>query len=606
MDDIVGKAFDARLMRRLMPYLWAQRRALGVALTAAVALIGANLVGPLLIKVAVDRGILRGSVPVLTTAALLYLGTYGVIWAASAVQTWALSLAGERVLYHIRMDLFRHLQRLSLSYYNTQAAGRIISRLTGDVYSLQEFITSGTVSLIVDFLTLVGIAVVMIQMNARLSVYTIALMPIILILSTAFRVRSRAAYREVRRRVATVTASLAESISGVRVTKSFSRETENLRRFDALNRDTMEAYVYAGGIFSVFQPLIEVTAAVGVFLVLWVGGQSLLQAKAAGVSLSGAAAAGPAVLTPGDLLAFLAYVQRFFDPIRNLSQVYNTMQSAMTGAERIFQILDTEPEVREAPDARELPPVRGRVAFEEVRFGYGDVEVLHGITFVAEPGQTVAIVGPTGAGKSTIINLLSRMYDVTSGRITMDGIDIREVTFQSLRRQIGTVLQDSFLFSGTVRDNIKYGRPDASDEAMIATARAVNAHEFIRALPEGYDTQVEERGSRLSMGQRQLVSFARALLTDPAILILDEATSSVDAATELIIQEALARLLEGRTAFVIAHRLSTIREADIILVVDGGRIVEQGRHEELLARRGLYTRLHAMQFRDLEQSALSR
>jgi ABC-type multidrug transport system fused ATPase/permease subunit len=407
----------------------------------------------------------------------------------------------------------------------------------------------------------------------------------------------------VRRRVATVTANLAESISGVRVTKSFSREAENLRRFDALNRDTMEAYVYAGGIFSVFQPLIEVTAAVGMFLVLWVGGQSMLEVKSAGASLVGATA-GPAVMTPGDLLAFLAYVQRFFDPIRNLSQVYNTMQSAMTGAERIFQILDTPSEIREALHARELPPVLGHVAFEEVRFGYGKAEVLHGVSFVAEPGQTVALVGPTGAGKSTIINLLSRMYDVTSGRITIDGTDLRDVTFESLRRQIGTVLQDSFLFSGTVRDNIKYGRPDASDEAMIAAARAANAHEFIMALPEGYDTEVEERGSRLSMGQRQLVSFARALLVDPAILILDEATSSVDAATEMIIQAALAQLLEGRTAFVIAHRLSTIREADMILVIDDGRIVEQGRHEELLARRGLYTRLHAMQFRDLDTSAL--
>lgn len=605
-DDVVGKAFDARLLRRLMPYIWRQRRALGTALAAALALMAANLVGPLLIKVAVDRGILRGDFRTLTVVALLYLSTYLLMWGATALQTWMLSLAGERVLYDIRMHLFRHLQGLSLSYYNTQAAGRIVSRLTNDVYSLQEFITSGTVSLITDFLTLIGIAVVMVRMNARLSIYTIALMPLILFLSTTFRIRARTAYREVRQRVATVTANIAESISGVRVTKSFSREAENLRRFEALNRDTMEAYISAGGVFSVYWPLIEVVASVGVFLVLWVGGRGMLAAKAAGMLSFGTGIAPPAALTPGDLLAFLAYVQRFFDPIRNLSQVYNTMQSAMTGAERIFQILDTRPEVREAPEARDLPPVRGRVAFEDVRFSYGSVEVLHGIDFVAQPGQSVALVGPTGAGKSTIINLLARMYDVTGGRITIDGTAIRDVTFESLRRQIGTVLQDSFLFSGTVRDNIKYGRPEASDDQMIAAARAVNAHGFITELPEGYDTEVGERGSHLSMGQRQLVSFARALLTDPAILILDEATSSVDAATELVIQEALTRLLRDRTAFVIAHRLSTIREAGIILVIDNGRIVEQGRHDELLARRGLYTRLHAMQFRDFEPSGAGR
>jgi ABC-type multidrug transport system fused ATPase/permease subunit len=303
-------------------------------------------------------------------------------------------------------------------------------------------------------------------------------------------------------------------------------------------------------------------------------------------------------ITVGIVFAFIGYTNNFFEPIRNLSRLYTTMQSAMAGAERIFQILDEAPTIRERAEAPALPPVRGRIEFEQVRFGYGENEVLHGVSFVAEPGDTIAIVGPTGAGKSTIINLLARMYDVTGGRITVDGHDLRDVTLASLRGQIGTVLQDPFLFSGTVRENIKYGRPEASDEEMFAAARAVNVHQFITDLPDGYDTQVEERGSRLSVGQRQLVSFARALLTEPRILILDEATSSVDAATELVIQRALESLLRERTAFVIAHRLSTVLGATRILVIDGGRIVEQGRHEELLQRGGLYARLYAMQFSD--------
>jgi ABC-type multidrug transport system fused ATPase/permease subunit len=599
-DEVVGKAFDARLVRRLLPFLWEQRAHVGVALVAAIVHTGCQLAGPRLTMLAVDDGIGERNLRILTMVALAYLAIHFVDWGATAAQRWSISRAGQEVLFRLRLTLFEHLQRLSLDFYNRMAGGRIISRVTNDVESLNEFVTSGSVDFITDIVKLVGITVIMLQLDVRLSLLTFTLMPVLFVVSSQFRHRSRSAYRTVRRRVATVTANLAESISGQRVVKSFSREDENLRRFDEINSETRRAYMSATAISSAFFPAVEIIAATGTFLVLYFGGRQILEGKALAASLGpGVASAGvglPDGMTVGVLFAFVGYVNQFFDPIRNLSRLYNTMQSAMAGAERVFQILDEAPTIRDRPGAIALPPVRGRVAFEHVRFGYNEQEVLHDVSFVAEPGETVAIVGPTGAGKSTIVQLLARMYDVTEGRITIDGHDIREVTLASLRSQIGTVLQDPFLFSGTVRDNIRYGRPDAGDAELMEAARAVNAHEFIMRLPEGYETQVEERGGRLSVGQRQLVSFARALLVDPRILILDEATSSVDAATELVIQRALEALLERRTAFVIAHRLSTILSADKILVIHGGRIVEQGRHDELLRVGGMYARLYAMQF----------
>jgi ABC-type multidrug transport system fused ATPase/permease subunit len=598
-DEVVGKAFDARLMRRLMPFIWEQRAQLGTALAASVVVTAGHLAAPYLTLIAVDDGIRRGDYQVLTVVALVYLVIHLVTWGATAAQAWSISRAGQQVLYRLRMTLFRHLQGLSLDFYNRMAAGRIISRVTNDVESLNEFLASGSVAIVTDLCMLVGIAVIMLQLNVQLALLTFTLMPLIFFVSAQFRQRSRSAYRQVRRRVATVTANLAESISGQRVVKSFSREDENLRRFDRINAETRQAYMSATAISSAFFPTIELIAAMGSFMVLYFGGLAILRAKAqlGGIAPANVPSFAPEI-TVGMVFAFIGYVNRFFEPIRNLSRLYNTMQSAMAGAERIFQILDEAPTIREKPGAVRLPSLQGRVEFEQVHFGYGENEVLHGIRFTAEPGETVAIVGPTGAGKSTIINLLARMYDVTGGRILVDGHDVRDVTLHSLRSQIGTVLQDPFLFSGTVRDNIKYGRPEATDEEMIAATRAVNAHEFISRLPEGYDTQVEERGSRLSVGQRQLVSFARALLMDPGVLILDEATSSVDPATELVIQRALETLLERRTAFVIAHRLSTVLGADKILVIQDGRIVEQGRHEELVALGGVYARLYSMQFSD--------
>lgn len=595
-DEVVGKAFDARLMRRLLPFIWEQRASLGMALASSAVVTAGQLSGPYLTLWAVDHGIRKGDFRVLSIVSLIYIVFHFLTWAASRTKTWSIQQAGQTVLYRLRMTLFQHLQRLSLDFYNRMAAGRIISRVTNDVESLNEFITSGSVDAVTDVISLLCIAAIMLHLDARLALLTFTLMPVLFLVSSYFRRNSRSAYRTVRRRVATVTANLAESISGQRVVKSFSREEENLRRFDRINAETRQAYVTATAISSAFIPAVEIIAATGTFMILYFGGLQILRANAAGGSLDLRVAEGGSAITVGMIFAFIGYVNRFFEPVRNLSRLYSTMQSAMAGAERIFQILDETPTIREQPGARTLPPVTGRVEFEQVRFGYGANEVLHGVSFVAQPGDTIAIVGPTGAGKSTIINLLARMYDVTGGRVLIDGHDVREVTLTSLRGQIGTVLQDPFLFSGTVRENLLFGRPEATEAEMVAAAKAVNAHEFISDLPDGYETQVEERGARLSVGQRQLVSFARALLTNPRILILDEATSSVDAATELVIQRALEKLLRERTAFVIAHRLSTVLSATQILVIEQGRIVEQGRHEDLMQRGGLYARLYAMQF----------
>jgi ABC-type multidrug transport system fused ATPase/permease subunit len=406
----------------------------------------------------------------------------------------------------------------------------------------------------------------------------------------------------VRAAVARLTGSLAEGINGVRVTKAFSREDLNLTEFNTLNQHVRQSNIRSIFIFSVFWPTIEFVSVCGTALILGVGGRAV--AAAAVPSASGIAPQIAAGVTTGTLVAFLAYVSQFFEPIRNLSRLYNTMQAAMSGAERVFDIIDTPPLVQEREGATTMPTIRGEIEFRDVTFEYvADQPVLKDVSFTAKPGQSIALVGPTGAGKSTIIQLVSRMYDATKGAVLIDGVDVRDVTLRSLRSQIGVVLQDPFLFSGTVADNIKYARPEATDEEMIAAAKAIGADEFIEAMPQGYDTPVMERGSRLSAGQRQLISFARALLADPRILILDEATSSIDGYTELRLQQGLRELLKGRTALVIAHRLSTIVDSDVVKVIEDGRIAESGKHDELLKEGGLYERLYRMQFRDAMEDA---
>ena len=579
-DEILGKAFDAGLTKKALVFVKPHKKQLLIAMITVLGTSGLGLVSPKLWKIAIDKGISGHDASVLTKVAFVYLGVFLARWVFQYMQTLTVARLGQRVLHDIRHKLFSHIQELSLSFFDRREIGRIIARLTSDVEALNELLTSGSLSIVADVGMVVGIVVILVRENLQLSLLTFSLVPLMWIVTSVFRTKARLAYRDVRRKVATVTARVAENVSGVRVVKSFSREGENLRRFKQVNLENRMAYLHAARIHATFVPIITLLSASGVCMVYWYGGLKVL--------------AG--VLTVGILVEFVQYMDRFYNPIRDMSNLYHTMQSAMAGAERIFDILDTEMEIKDKPDAIEMPPIKGDVEFRNVSFAYDEAPILKDMSFTVEAGETVALVGPTGAGKTTIINLIGRQYDVRDGAALIDGTDIRDVTTNSLRRQMGVVLQDPFLFPGSVKENIRYGRLDATDQEVQAAAQAVGAHGFIVEMPEGFDTDVREGGTKLSAGQKQIVSFARALLADPRILILDEATSSVDTQTEMLIQEALRRLLKGRTSFVIAHRLSTIVEADKILVIDGGRIVESGTHKELLRNDGLYKRLYEMQF----------
>jgi len=580
-DEILGKAFDARLTRKALVFVRPYTRQLLIALFAMLATSCLNLVPPKLVQKAVDDGMVAKEARVLMIVAAMYLGVYVLRWPCQYVQTLAISILGQRVIFDIRHKVFSHLQNLSLSFFDRREVGRIISRLTNDVDALNDLITSGILSVITDVVMLVVIVVILVKMSPALALLTFTLIPVMAGLTAIFRGKSRQAFRDWRKKIATVTASVAENVSGVRVVKSFSREKENLRRFRQVNLENRDAYLYAQMISSIFAPLVGFVSAAGICMVYWYGGRQVIGG----------------VLKIGMLMAFVQYLDRFFNPIRELSTFYQTMQNAMAGAERIFDILDTEPVIKDKPGAVVMPAIKGDVEFRNVDFAYDETPILQDLSFTAEAGQTIALVGPTGAGKTTIINIIARQYDIKSGAILIDGRDIRDVTTNSLRSQMGVVLQDPFLFPGSVKENIRYGRLDATDQEVRSAANAVGAEAFIMEMPEGYETDVREGGTKLSAGQKQIVSFARALLADPRILILDEATSSVDTQTEILIQEALRKLLRGRTSFVIAHRLSTITQADMILVIDGGRIVEQGTHHELLAHDGLYKRLYEMQFK---------
>jgi ABC-type multidrug transport system fused ATPase/permease subunit len=563
----------AALARLTAPYKGRTALAIGSLLAATVT----ALLPPYLAKLAIDEGIRPHDLHALTIFVVAFLAAGTANWATSAAQTFFTGWTGERILADLRNKLFRHLQRLSLGFYERNRAGVIISRLTNDVEALDQLVTDGVTTLVQSTLTLAGTAVVLFLLDWKLALATLTILPPLMAATIWFRTRSQRAYRAVRERLGLVTATLAEDIAGIRVVQAFTREQTNLRKFHEVNdhyRQANQETVFLNGVYFPFVDMLSTAATV---VVLGYGGYRFFGGS---VSL-------------GTLFAFMLYISNFFDPIQQLSQLYNTFLSATAALDKIMDVLDTEPEIVDRRGARELPSVDGRVRFENVRFGYGDgPEVLHGLDLDVLPGTTVALVGHTGAGKSTIAKLLARFYDPREGRITIDDHDLRDVSQTSLRRQLGIVPQEGFLFAGTVTDNIAFGKPGAALEDVVRAAETVGANEFILRLEDGYDTDLQERGSRLSLGQRQLVALARALLADPRLLILDEATSSVDIGTERKIERALRLLLAGRTAFIIAHRLSTIRDADLIVVLEHGRIVEQGSHEELLRSGGLYTSLY--------------
>ncbi|MGC8856084.1 MAG: ABC transporter ATP-binding protein [Anaerolineae bacterium] len=584
-EEQYNKSYDPRVARRLFAFARPYAGKLFVALLLMMGASAAAVSGPYFVKLAIDNGLTAGNWNALRWIVLAYLGASVLQWLFIYFRVNIMAWVGQAVIYDVRTTLFRHLQELSLSFYSRYSVGRIITRVINDVETLRDFLTWAVLAITRDLFTLFFIIVIMLQMNLRLALITFSVLPLMVMVTIYFRRVSRAAYRKVRAAISWVNSVLAENVNGVRVVQAFSRQRYNYEHFaNYVNRYHLERSLYAARIASFFSPTVDVLGAIATMLVVWLGGAAVLGEQ----------------ITPGVLVAFILYIDRFFEPIRDLSRRFNDLQSTMAGGERILSLLDVEVEVRDAPDARDLPPLRGDVRFENVSFHYADdpTPVLQEINLDVRAGETVALVGETGAGKTTLVKLLARFHDPTQGRVLVDGYDLRTVTQSSLRRQMGIVLQDPFLFNGTVYENILFGRLDATEADVIAAAQAVGAHEFILRLKNGYQTSVEEGGAVLSVGQRQLISFARALLADPRILILDEATSSVDTQTEQIIQRALATLFCGRTSFVVAHRLSTITNADRIVVIHGGRIVEQGNHAELLARQGRYYELYRTGFQD--------
>ena len=580
-EEAQEKTYDSRLVKRLMVYVAVYKREFVISLILIVVTSVMSVGTPWIIQRAIDEGIRAGNVGTLRFWTFLFLAAIALEWVTSRARLTVMAYAGTRIVTDIRSQLFRHLHTLSMGFFNDYSVGRLMSRLISDVSVLQDFVTWSITGLARSAFILIGIIVAMLFLNWQLALVTFAVLPAMIVLTNYFRRYVRQAYRAARQRLSLINGFLNESITGIRVTKSFSREQANSRHFEDLNRSYFDANVRTTQLAAFFFPGVDFIGSLATALVVGVGGWLILGDQ----------------LTAGVLAAFVIWVERFFDPIRELSRRYYTFQAAMAASERLFALLDTEPDLKDAPHAFALPPIAGRVDLENVQFNYKEDEpVLRGVTITAEPGERVALVGETGAGKSTVIRLIARFFDVTGGAVLIDGHDVRDVTQASLRAQLGIVLQDSFLFDGTIRENIRYGRLDATNADVEAATVAVGADEFIRKLPDGYDTQVGENGVNLSVGQRQIVSFARALLADPRILILDEATSSIDTTTERQIQAGLERLLKGRTSFVIAHRLNTIVNSDKIVVLDQGEVLEEGSHEELLARQGRYHQLYTMQW----------
>jgi ATP-binding cassette subfamily B multidrug efflux pump len=613
-EEILGKAYDARLMRRLLGYLWPYRLQVSIALASIICASVLQLAQPYLMKIAIDRHIATGNLSGLDRIAFVFLAILLGSFALEYIQTWVLQMTGQRIMFDMRTQIYGHLQRLDLQFYDRNPVGRLMTRVTTDVDVLNDLFTAGVVSIFGDIFTLLGIMIVLVMMDWRLALLAFSVLPLIVLVTQWFRKNVRESYRTVRIWIARINAFLQEHITGMSTVQLFRREQRSFGRFDEINRTHRDANVDSIFYYAVFYPAIEIIGALASALLIWFGG---------GWTLEG-------TLTLGSLVAFLLYSQRFFRPISDMSEKFNVLQAAMASSERIFKLLDTEvkiastrgsglgtgdpgtfvgatlrdirqpnPEPRApSPDSRQ----RGAIVFDRVWFAYNDDDyVLKDVSFEVRPGERVAVVGATGSGKTTLINLLLRFYDVSRGRILVDGVDVREQPLGALRQMFSLVLQDVHLFSGTIADNIRLGNSAITDDDIRRAAATVHASRFIERLPLGFDSPVAERGATLSVGQKQLLSFARALAFDPAVLVLDEATSSVDTETEVLIRDALHVLMSGRTTIAIAHRLSTIQDMDKILVLHKGEVREAGTHQELLATRGIYFKLYQLQYREDDQ-----
>jgi ATP-binding cassette subfamily B multidrug efflux pump len=587
-DELIEKPFDWGQLKRLFSYMKPYRKQM-LPIIIIMMLVGAitKLTVPLLIREAIDHAIIPKDKSLLITIVGIMLGVYLIQWVANTFRIKYTNMIGQRVIYDLRHDLFSHIQKLSFRFFDTRPAGSVLVRVTNYVNSLQDLFTNGVVNLLIDVVQLIGIIIILLTFNFKLGAAIIVTVPIMFVISTQLRKKIRRAWQDVTMKQSRLNAHLNECIQGIRVTQAYTQEKENISFFTKMNMTNRLSWNRASLLNQSFGPMIEITGAIGYCILFWLGAH-LIQTEEISVGL---------------LVAFATYIGYFWEPITRLGQMYSQLLIAMASAERIFEFIDEKPTVAEIEGAKDLPEVQGNVKFKDLVFEYEPGRpALNGINLDVTAGQSIALVGHTGSGKSTIMNLLCRFYDPNQGRIEIDGQNINEVTIQSLRSQIGVVLQDTFIFSGTIRDNIRFGRLNATDEEIEEVAKAVHAHDFISLLPNGYDTEVQERGNVLSMGQRQLISFARALLANPRVLILDEATASIDTDTELKIQEALKTLLAGRTSFIVAHRLSTIRNADKIVVLDHGRMMEIGDHDELMKEQKIYYGLIQAQYKFLQDA----
>lgn len=584
-DEAIERPFDRQQFKRLLGYLSPYKKEVFISFCLMVIVAVTSLAGPYLMKIAIDNHISIGRLDGLQWVLLIHVSANAIHAVCQRYRIRIMDRAGRTAIATLRQDLFNHIQTLSFSFFDSKPAGKIMVRVINDVNSLNGLFTDGIVNVLIDFLTLIIIIIIMLTINVKLTLISMSTIPLLLLVTFKLKRKIHHRWQEVRKKSSNMNAYLHESLSGMKVTQAFVREKENENIFLQLNNDIKSTWMDAIKINNLFWPCIDIISTMGTVLIYIFGVRALITGE----------------ITVGILLSIIWYSGRFWEPLNNISNFYNSILVAMASTERIFEVLDTKPEIQDSPNAIEMPEIVGRVEFDNVTFSYDDKKmVLEDVSFDIEPGETVALVGPTGAGKSTIVNLISRFYDVTEGEVRIDGHNIKDVKLHSLRKQMGIMMQDTFIFSGTIMDNIRYGRLDATDEEVIEAAKAVHAHDFIMEMENGYYTEVKERGSRLSVGQKQLISFARALLADPKILILDEATSSIDTQTEILIQKALERLLKGRTSFIIAHRLSTIRKVDRIMVIDDKHIIESGNHDELIEKKGMYYGLCQAQYKFLK------